>query len=46
MTGARFDLQRFNVQLLSYGSAPVKVIEQMMDKKAMNANLAACGLRL
>jgi Bacterial protein of unknown function (DUF885) len=30
--GARFDLQRFNEQFLSYGSAPVKVIEQMMDK--------------
>jgi Bacterial protein of unknown function (DUF885) len=29
--GARFDLQRFNEQFLSYGSAPVKVIEQMMD---------------
>jgi uncharacterized protein (DUF885 family) len=30
--GARFDLQRFNEQFLSYGSAPVKVIEQMMEK--------------
>lgn len=30
--GERFDLQRFNEQFLSYGSAPVKVIEQMMDR--------------
>ena len=30
--GARFDLKRFNEQFLSYGNAPVKVIEQMMNK--------------
>jgi hypothetical protein len=30
--GARFDLKRFNEQFLSYGSAPVRIIEQMMDK--------------
>jgi uncharacterized protein (DUF885 family) len=32
--GARFDLARFNEQFLSYGNAPVKVIEKMMNKSS------------
>jgi uncharacterized protein (DUF885 family) len=28
--GAAFDLKRFNEQFMSYGSAPVSIIEQMM----------------
>jgi uncharacterized protein (DUF885 family) len=32
--GAGFDLRRFHEQFLSYGSAPVKLIEQLMTDKA------------
>ena len=32
--GANFDLKRFHEQFLSYGSSPVKLIEQLMQGKA------------
>ena len=31
--GANFDLKRFHEQFLSYGSSPVKLIKQLMQKK-------------
>ena len=31
--GAAFDLKRFHEQFLSYGSSPVRLIEQLMQKK-------------
>jgi uncharacterized protein (DUF885 family) len=38
LRGDAFDLKRFHEQLLSYGSAPVKVIRELMEPPATARN--------